>query len=194
MDQQNHSNRFIPYSRFKILVHRANHSHIVKAESELETSSIALKTSHSTRRFRSNSEDRVAKSTIQKIKKNQTHTHTQNQNKIYEQFKCAIDSVFSDFDSDSIYLAIGGSVFFDGPTSFSTESLEDLVVVAVLRQVVVPLSSESSIDLRRYGSPPPLSPPVVLPLPPRRLPPARRRRCRSVRSHFLRRRYGGASS
>lgn len=82
------------------------------------------------------------------------------------------------------YLAIGGAIFFNSPTSFSTESLQNLVVVTVLRQVVIPLSPKPGVNLRRDGSPTPLPPPVILPLPPRRLPPIRRRRSCSVRRHY----------
>ena len=81
------------------------------------------------------------------------------------------------------YLAIGGAVFFDGPTSFSAESLQDFVVVAVFGQIVVPLRPKTGVYLGCNGSPSPLSPPVVLSLPPRRFPPMRRRRRCSVRSH-----------
>lgn len=88
--------------------------------------------------------------------------------------KWVIEKMLEKKKKKKAYLAIGGSVFFDSPTSFGTESLQDLVVVAVLGQVEVSLSSEPCVYLRRYGPPPPLSPPVVLPLPPRRFSPSRR--------------------
>jgi hypothetical protein len=62
-----------------------------------------------------------------------------------------------------VYLSVGGAVFFDGPTGLVAESLEDLVVVAVLRELVVPVHSQAGVDLRRDRSPPPLPPLVVLP-------------------------------
>lgn len=73
-----------------------------------------------------------------------------------------------------VYLAIRGAVRFNDPTGFVAESFEDFVVVAVLRKLVVPVHPQTGEDLRRYGSPPPLSPLVVLSLLPRRLPRPRR--------------------
>ena len=82
------------------------------------------------------------------------------------------------------YLAVSSTVFFDGPTSFWAEGFQHLVVVAVLGQVEVPLSSETRVYLSSDGSSPPLPPPVVLPLPPRGLPPRRRRWRGPVWRHF----------
>lgn len=68
------------------------------------------------------------------------------------------------------YLAISGAVGFNGPASFVAESFEDLIVVAVLRELVVAVGSETSKNLRGYSSSPPLSPLIVLPLLPSWLP------------------------
>lgn len=68
----------------------------------------------------------------------------------------------------SIYLPVSGAVFFDGPASFVAESLEDLVVVAVLWELIVAVHPQTGVDLRGDGSAPPLPPLVVFPLLPRR--------------------------
>lgn len=78
-------------------------------------------------------------------------------------------------------LAIGGAVVFNDPSSFGAESLEDFVVIAVFGKTIVALSPEASVNLSSDGSPPPLSPHIVLPFLPRRLPPRRRR---PLRRHF----------
>lgn len=70
-------------------------------------------------------------------------------------------------------LAIGGAVFFDDPAGLRAESFEDLVVVAVLGELVVSLSPETGVNLGCDGSSPPLPPLVVLSLLPRRSPPRR---------------------
>lgn len=67
-----------------------------------------------------------------------------------------------------MYLSVCGAVVFDGPTGLVAESFEDLVVVAVLRELVVTVHSQTCVDLRRDRSPPPLSPLIVLSLLPRR--------------------------
>lgn len=66
------------------------------------------------------------------------------------------------------HLAISGAVFFDDPTSFETKSFENLVVIAVLRELIVALSSKARVNLSRDGSSPPLPLLIVLPLLPRR--------------------------
>ena len=71
------------------------------------------------------------------------------------------------------YLSIGGAIFFHDPTSLCAQSLQDLVVVAVLGKLVVPLSSKAGVDLGSNRSPSSLSPLVILPLLPRRHPPRR---------------------
>lgn len=70
-------------------------------------------------------------------------------------------------------LAISGAVLLNNPASFAAESLEHFIVIAVLGELVVPLSSEAGEDLGADGSPPPLPPLVVLPLLPRGLAPRR---------------------
>ncbi|KAJ4974091.1 hypothetical protein NE237_007265 [Protea cynaroides] len=54
-------------------------------------------------------------------------------------------------------LAISGAIFLDDPIGFSTESFQDLVVVAVLWKLEVALSSEPRINLSSH-CPSPLSP------------------------------------
>ena len=66
-----------------------------------------------------------------------------------------------------LYLLIGESVFFNDPTCFDAESFEDFIVVTVLGELIVAISSEACVDLGGYGAPPSLPPPVVLPLLPR---------------------------
>lgn len=66
------------------------------------------------------------------------------------------------------YLAVSGAVRFDGPTGLVAESFEDLIIVAVLGELVVPVHSQTGEDLRRYSSSPSLSSLVVLSLLPRR--------------------------
>lgn len=68
-------------------------------------------------------------------------------------------------------LAISSAILLNNPTSFTAESLEHFVIIAVLGELVVSLSSETGEDLGADGSPPALSPLVVLPLLPRRLAP-----------------------
>lgn len=68
------------------------------------------------------------------------------------------------------YLTVGGTVRFDDPTGLVAEGLEDLVVVAVLGELVVAVHSQAGKDLGRYSPPPPLPPLVVLPFLPRRQP------------------------
>lgn len=62
----------------------------------------------------------------------------------------------------SWYLAVGGAVGFDGPTSLVAESFEDFIVVAVFGKLVVAVHPESREYFGGYGSPPPLSFLVVL--------------------------------
>lgn len=66
------------------------------------------------------------------------------------------------------YLTIGGPIFFYGPTSFSTEGFQDLVVVAVLGELVISLRPQTSVDLGCNSPSSPLSPLVVFPLLPGR--------------------------
>lgn len=87
---------------------------------------------------------------------------------------------------ENCYSSIGSAVFFNGPTSFNTESFQDFIVITVFRQIIVPLRPQSRVNFGRYSSPPSLSPPVVLSLPPRRFPPAVGRRGCSVRTHWRR--------
>lgn len=89
---------------------------------------------------------------------------------------CLIQLSFSEFlklgqriDRDE-YLAIGGAVGVDGPASLVAESLEDLIVVAVLGERVVPVEAESGEHLGGVRPPPPFTALVVLPLLPRRRP------------------------
>lgn len=62
------------------------------------------------------------------------------------------------------YLSVSGAVFFNRPTGLVAESFQDLVVVAVLRQFIVTVHTQTGVDLRGDRSPSPLSPLVVLPL------------------------------
>jgi len=66
-----------------------------------------------------------------------------------------------------MYLAVSGSIGFNGPTSFVAESFEDFIVVAVFWEFEVPIHPQTREDLRRYGSSSPLSLLVVLSLLPR---------------------------
>lgn len=67
-------------------------------------------------------------------------------------------------------LAVGGAVGLDGPASLVAESLEDLIVIAVLGKLVASVHPQSREYLRRYRPPPPLPLLVVLPLLPCRKP------------------------
>ena len=60
-----------------------------------------------------------------------------------------------------MYLSASGAIRFNGPTSFVAESFEDLIVIAVLRELVVAVHSETGEDLGSYGSSPSLSPLVI---------------------------------
>lgn len=68
------------------------------------------------------------------------------------------------------YLAVRGAILFNSPPSFSTQSLEHLVVVAMLGQFIVPIQPQTGEYLGSDGSAPPLPPLVVLPLFPCRQP------------------------
>lgn len=67
-------------------------------------------------------------------------------------------------------LAIGGAVGLHDPAGFVAESFENLIVVAVLGERVVPVEAEAREYFGGDGSPPPLPALVVLPLLPRRRP------------------------
>jgi hypothetical protein len=68
-----------------------------------------------------------------------------------------------------------GTVFFDDPAGLIAESLEDLVVVAVLRQLVIAVHPQPDVDFCGNGTPAPLASFVVLSLPP----------CRHPRSEYV---------
>ena len=63
-----------------------------------------------------------------------------------------------------IHLAVGGTVLLDDPTGLVADGLEDLVVVAVLGELVVSVRPKPGVDLGGDRPPPPLPPLVVLPL------------------------------
>lgn len=84
-----------------------------------------------------------------------------------------------------IYLAVCGAIFFDDPTGLVAESLEDLVVVAVLRQAVVAVHPQPGVDFRADCAPASLSSFVVLPLPPCRHPRPRRHWSRDITVHVF---------
>jgi len=63
-----------------------------------------------------------------------------------------------------MYLAVSGSIGFNGPPSFVAESFENFIVVAVFGEFEVPIHPQTREDLRRYGSSPSLSPLVVFSL------------------------------
>lgn len=98
-----------------------------------------------------------------------------------ENYKANINYMFSIFIV--LYLAICGTVRFNGPTGFVAKSLENFVVVTVLWELVVPIHSQTGEDLRRDCSSSSFSPLVVLPFFPRRLPrPWRHRRKIALKS------------
>jgi len=65
-----------------------------------------------------------------------------------------------------MYLAVSSAVLFDDPSSFSSQGLEDLIVVAVFRKLVVSVHPKTGVDLSSNCSASSLSPLVVFSLPP----------------------------